>query len=30
MKEIRVKINELEKKKDIDCINRMKILNGYE
>ena len=30
MKKIRTKINELEKEKDLDCINMMEILNGYE
>ena len=30
MKKIRTKINELEKEKDLDCVNMMEILNGYE
>ena len=30
MKKIRTKINELEKEKDLDCINMMEILKGYE
>ena len=30
MKKITAKINELEKGKDLDCINMMEILNGYE
>ena len=30
MKKIRKKINELEKEKDLDCINMIEILNGYE
>ena len=29
MERIRTKINELEKEKDLDCINMMEILNGY-
>ena len=30
MKKITAKINELEMEKDLDCINMMEILNGYE
>ena len=30
IKKIRTEINELEKEKDLDCINMMEILNGYE
>ena len=30
MKKIRTEINELEKEKDLDCINMMEILKGYE
>ena len=30
MERIKAKINKLEKEKDLDCINMMEILNGYE
>ena len=30
MERIKTRINELEKEKDLDCINMMEILNGYE
>ena len=30
MRKIRTEINELEKEKDLDCINMMEILKGYE
>ena len=30
MEKIRTETNELEKEKDLDCINMMEILKGYE
>ena len=30
MERIRTEVNKLEKDRDLDCINMMEILNGYE